>query len=107
MTGSHPVRVSLCFAGALSEVVDTGPGRGPSRGVPTGRGGGGGRRGVAFRHQRPVGAAGGGLVRRAAVPLRPNQESVLRVCKCCHFLLDLGNWVSGFENLPHVLSLGC
>ena len=71
--------------GARSAVVDTGSGRGPARGGAARRGGGGGRRGVPGGRQRPVRAAGGGRVPRAAVPLRPNQESVLRVCARCLF----------------------
>uniref|UniRef100_A0A0E0QK29 DNA polymerase II subunit 2 n=1 Tax=Oryza rufipogon TaxID=4529 RepID=A0A0E0QK29_ORYRU len=38
--------------------------------------GGGGRCGVSGGHQRALGAAGGGFVRRATVPLRSNQESI-------------------------------
>lgn len=78
--------------GARSSVVDTGSGRGPARGGAARRGGGSGRRGVAGGHQRQVRAAGGGRVPRAAVPLRHNQESVLRVCERRLFsLVDLGN----------------
>ncbi|BAT05799.1 Os08g0466050, partial [Oryza sativa Japonica Group] len=55
------------------------PGRGPARGGAACRGGGGGRCGVSGGHQRALGAAGGGFVRRATVPLRSNQESLLRI----------------------------
>ncbi len=84
---SSPIWLSFgARARACSAVVDSWPGRGAARGGAARRGGRGGGCGVSGGHQRALGAAGGGFVRRAKVPLRSDQESLLRVRRCRFFL---------------------